>query len=159
VFAPPGLDWRPVSTRLRRLRRAVLATLLAVLVPLVALSLGLLVAAWAGVAGGAVLVLAGAWAWSLIGRNWRSWGYCERDEDLLITHGVLFRQLVVVPYGRMQFVDLTAGPLDRRVGIATIELHTATTATDATIPGLEADEAARLRDRLTALGEASAAGI
>jgi membrane protein YdbS with pleckstrin-like domain len=89
----------------------------------------------------------------------RSWGYAERAEDLLVTRGILFRQLVVVPYGRMQFVDVTAGPLDRRFGLATVQLHTAAAATDAQIPGLVPAEAARLRDRLAARGEASSAGL
>ena len=59
----------------------------------------------------------------------------------------------------MQFVDVSAGPLDRHFGMATVQLHTAAAATDATIPGLGPEEAARLRDRLAARGEASAAGI
>ncbi len=58
----------------------------------------------------------------------------------------------------MQFVDVTAGPLDRRFGLATVQLHTAAAATDAQIPGLVPAEAARLRDRLAARGEAGAAG-
>ena len=66
--------------------------------------------------------------------------------------------LVVVPYGRMQYVDVQAGPLDRAFGIARVQLHTASPGTSAHIPGLAADEAARLRDRLTSLGEAQAAG-
>ena len=45
------------------------------------------------------------------------------------------------------------------IGIATVRLHTAAAATDARIPGLESDEAARLRDRLAELGEAQAAGL
>jgi membrane protein YdbS with pleckstrin-like domain len=64
-----------------------------------------------------------------------------------------------VPYGRMQFVDVTAGPLDRRFGLASVQLHTASAATDARIPGLVPDEAARLRDRLASQGEARAAGL
>ena len=88
------------------------------------------------------------WLWVVVGRTVRSWGYAERAEDLLVTQGVLRRQLVVVPYGRMQFVDVSAGPLDRRFGLATVQLHTAAAATDAAIPGLGPDEAARLRDRL-----------
>ncbi len=92
-------------------------------------------------------------------RRFRAWGYAERDDDLLIRRGVLVRRMSVIPYGRMQFVDVVVGPLDRRYGIATVVLHTAAAATDATIPGLRADEAARLRDRLTALGEARAAGV
>jgi hypothetical protein len=111
-------------------------------------------------AGAAVLVLAAAaWGWVLVGRNARRWGYAERGEDLYVTRGALNRRLVVVPYGRMQYVDVQAGPLDRAYGIARIQLHTASPGTSAHIPGLPADEAARLRDRLTSLGEAQAAGL
>jgi hypothetical protein len=59
----------------------------------------------------------------------------------------------------MQFVDVTAGPLQRRFGVATVQLHTAAAATDAQIPGLVPVEAARLRDRLAAHGESRAAGL
>jgi uncharacterized protein len=76
-----------------------------------------------------------------------------------VTNGFMFRRLVVVPYGRMQFVDVAAGPLERRFGIATVQLHTAAEATDASIPGLTMQEAARLRDRLAMLGEARSAGL
>lgn len=92
-------------------------------------------------------------------RSIRSWGYAERADDLLVRHGLLYRRLSVVPYGRMQFVDVTAGPLERLFGLATVQLHTAAAATDARIPGLAPEEAARLRDRLAALGEARAAGL
>jgi membrane protein YdbS with pleckstrin-like domain len=107
-----------------------------------------------------VLVAAGAAAALRFTRNrFRSWSYLERDEDLIVERGVLFRRLSVVPYGRMQFVDVTAGPIDRMFRLATVRLHTAAAASDARIPGLERDEAARLRDRLAALGEAKAAGL
>ncbi len=71
----------------------------------------------------------------------------------------MVRRLSVVPYGRMQFVDVTAGPVERSFGLATVRLHTAAAASDARIPGLEAEEAARLRDQLAAFGEASSAGL
>ncbi len=71
----------------------------------------------------------------------------------------MFSRLSVVPYGRMQFVDVTAGPLERVFRLATVRLHTAAAASDARIPGLESGEATRLRDRLAELGEAQAAGI
>ena len=86
-------------------------------------------------------------------------GYAERDDDLLVRRGVMIRRLSVVPYGRMQFVDVTAGPVERSFGLATVRMHTAAAASDARIPGLTAAEAARLRDNLTALGEARAAGL
>ncbi len=72
---------------------------------------------------------------------------------------MLVSRLSVVPYGRMQFVEVIAGPFERSFGLATVHLHTAAAASDARIPGLERDEAARLRDRLAALGEAQAAGL
>ena len=97
--------------------------------------------------------------WVVVGRNARAWGYAERDEDLYITHGATYKELVVVPYGRMQFVDITAGPLEQVYGIASVRLHTASPGTSARIPGLPKDEAARLRDRLTALGETQAPGL
>jgi len=66
---------------------------------------------------------------------------------------------VGVPYGRLQFVDVTAGPLARAFGFATVTLHPASTSTAAAIPGVPLDEAARLRNRLTELGESHGAGV
>jgi membrane protein YdbS with pleckstrin-like domain len=114
-------------------------------------------AAGAGVAAlGLVALVAG---WGAIGRNWRSWGYAERADDLLVTHGALFKKLTVVPYGRMQLVDVEAGPFERLFGVVTVKLHTAAATTDARVAGLAPGDAAELRDRLTALGEAHAAGL
>ena len=73
--------------------------------------------------------------------------------------GLLFSRLSVVPYGRMQFIDVTAGPFERSFGLATVRMHTAAAASDARIPGLTSAEAGRLRDRLAELGEAQAAGL
>ena len=109
------------------------------------------------VAGAIVVVsLAGLW---VAKRRYRSWGYCERSQDLLVRRGVLIRRLTVVPYGRMQLVDVTAGAIERLFGLATIKLHTAAAATDARIPGLPPAESTRLRDQLAAFGEAQAAGV
>jgi membrane protein YdbS with pleckstrin-like domain len=69
------------------------------------------------------------------------------------------RRLSVIPYGRMQFIDVTAGPIERSFGLATLRMHTAAAASDARIPGLDQDQAARLRDQLAALGQAQAAGL
>lgn len=96
---------------------------------------------------------------ALLPRTVRAWGYAERADDLLVRHGRLNRRLSIVPYGRMQFVDVTVGPVERLFGLATVQLHTAAAASDARIPGLVPAEAARLRDRLTALGEARAEGL
>jgi membrane protein YdbS with pleckstrin-like domain len=112
--------------------------------------------AW-GIPAATVAWLAGSW-FVEYGR-YRAWGYAERGDDLIVNRGLLFRRLSVVPYGRMQFIDVTAGPVDRLFGLATVQLHTAAAATDARIPGLRREDAYALRDRLTALGEARATGL
>lgn len=156
-FDPPGITWDRVSSRLITARLVVVVITLGV--PLVACAVvAALVTSWVWIPTGVLVVLL-VWAVLLVPRQVRAMGYAERDDDLLIRKGILFRQLVVVPYGRMQFVDVEAGPLDRRLDIAKVQLHTAAATTDAVIPGLPPDEAGRLRDRLTARGEARLAGL
>ncbi len=141
------------------MRRAEVTAAGGVLAVAAGIAAGLTFGAVAAVLAIAV-VLAGALAALWFVRNrFRSWTYQERDEDLIVERGVLIHRLSVVPYGRMQFVDVSAGPVDRVFRLATVKLHTAAAASDARIPGLERDEAARLRDRLAALGEAKAAGL
>ena len=159
-FAPPGERWQPVSPALARLRRALVAGVAVALLVVVGVASFVFhapVVAWLPAV--VVVLLAAPAAWVLVGRNARWWGYAERDADLYIRHGAIFRTLVVVPYGRMQYVDVQAGPLEQAFGIATVHLHTASPGTSARIPGLPAQEAARLRDRLTSLGESQAAGL
>jgi membrane protein YdbS with pleckstrin-like domain len=151
-------EWRTPSRQLLTLRR------LEVAVPAALGAVGLAIAgavSGSSVAYGfaAAALMLGAIFWRVAGRRYGSWGYAEREDDLLVRRGVLFMRLSVVPYGRMQFIDVTAGPLERAFGLATVRLHTAAAATDARIPGLEREEAGRLRDSLAELGEAQAAGL
>jgi membrane protein YdbS with pleckstrin-like domain len=147
-----------VSTRLAGARRvSVCGPLLLVAAALVVLA----VTAGPGWLAAAALVpvAIAVWAWWTIGRQVRSWGYAERADDLLVRHGMMWRTVVVVPYGRMQYVDVYAGPVDRAFGLAKVQLHTASARSDASIPGLTPQEAARLRDRLASRGEARLAGL
>ena len=160
AFAPPGASWSRVSPKLVIARRLFLALVLIPLaILLVWLALDDRVPLWVFALVAVVSLGLFAWAWWLVGRRVRSWGYAERSDDLLVTCGILNRRLVIVPYGRMQLVDLTAGPIDRLFGITTVQLHTAAAATDATIPGLTPEVAAALRDRLAARGEQRSAGL
>lgn len=155
----PEVDWRHPSPRLRRMRRAEVSSLTALVA---------LIAAAAAAAGGsntgaavavAVVFLVGGGVDWFVGRRVRAWAFAERDEDLLVRRGVMIRRLSVIPYGRMQYVDVTAGPIERTFGLATVRMHTAAAASDARVPGLSAEDAATLRDNLTRLGEARAAGL
>jgi uncharacterized protein len=106
-----------------------------------------------------VVALIAVVAWIVERGRYRAWGYAEREDDLIVTRGLMFRHVSVVPYGRMQFIDVTAGPIDRAFGLATVQLHTAAAATDARIPGLIRSDADALRDRLALVGEAKATGL
>ena len=160
LFAPPAYEWKRLSPNFRTFQRVSSLISIPIVFTIPAVLVGLLTGKWwiSALIWAAAVVLLGV-RWVLADRIWRSWGYVERDDDLYITHGVLFRSLIAVPYGRMQLVEVDTGPLQRAFGLATVTLITAAATTDATIPGLTADEATRLRDRLTELGEAHSSGL
>ena len=156
-FEPHDVTWNRVSPRLVT-ARLVPGTISLGIPLVVGVVLAVTVSPWFWILAG-VLAFFLLWSILLVPRQVRAIGYAERDDDLLIRKGVMFRSMVVVPYGRMQYVDVEAGPLDRRLGLAKVQLHTASVGTDAQIPGLPPDEAARLRDRLASRGEARLAGL
>jgi membrane protein YdbS with pleckstrin-like domain len=161
----PEGAWQHPSPRLAVMRRVevVVGTATAALLVLIFVAVALM----AGVSGilqpglwlMVAVVIAGFLADRFAQRRVRAWAYSEREADLLVHRGVMFSRLSVVPYGRMQFIDVIAGPVERVFGLATVRMHTAAAASDARIPGLSQDEAARLRDHLAELGEATAAGL
>jgi membrane protein YdbS with pleckstrin-like domain len=155
---PEAVDWQPVSRRLIWVEQTHLLGVLAAALVAVAV-VGWWLGPWPGLGLAALAVAAAAVRAVLVVRSVRSWGYAERDVDLLVRHGLLVRRLSIVPYARMQFVDVTAGPLERALGLATVQMHTAAAASNARVPGLDRADAARLRDRLTALGEVHLEGL
>jgi uncharacterized protein len=155
--ASPG--WMVPSARLWRMRLTQVAVAGPLLAVIAGVAAGIAVGAGIGAAAAACVAVAAGIVLSVEPRRYRAWAYREREEDLIVSRGVLVRRVSVVPYGRMQYVEITAGPFERAFRLATVQLHTAAAASDARIPGLERDEAARLRDRLALLGEARAAGL
>ena len=157
LYDDAGMPWQPVSGRLATARLLVLGVVLApVLVVLVVLAV--FVWSWCWLAAG-VAAMAGAWAWWLIGRQVSAISWAEGSEELVVRRGRLFRSVVSVPYGRLQYVDVGSGPLERRFDMATVELHTASPESGGRIPGLPTAEAERLRERLAARGESQRAGL
>jgi len=163
---PPGIDWQRVSPRYVTVRLAewALGNLVAVLVlsaPLVFVLLGWWSwpPLWLAVTVPAAMLVVALWRLVLIPRQVRAIGYAERDEDLLVRGGIFFQRTMAVPYGRMQYVDIAVGPVERALGLCTLKLHTASPGTNARVPGLPAAEGARLREELTARGEARLAGL
>jgi len=154
-----GIRWQRPSPLLLRARH--------IQVGLVTLPVALAGGLIAGAAGspalglgvGFGLVAAGLLWERFLARRVAAWGYAERRDDLMVRRGVLIRRQSVIPYGRMQFIDVTAGPVERSLGLATLRMHTAAAASDARIPGLDRAQAAKLRDQLAALGETQAAGL
>lgn len=152
------VDWCPVSSRLIWVEQLHVLAVTVIAGGVAAVAAGLLGSAgplWLAAAAVGLGLLRAA----LVGRSVRAWGYAERDTDLLVRRGLMLRRLSIVPYARMQFVDVTAGPVERLFGLATVQLHTASPVSNARIRGLAGPEAARLRDRLTALGQARAEGL
>ena len=119
------------------------------------------------------LVAGWSWGWLLLAvvavvtaislviaqRRTRSIGYRLRDDDLLFRRGIMFQRFVSVPYGRMQLIDITRGPVGRMLGLADLKFVTAAASTGVIVPGLPEPEAAALRDRLVELAESRRAGL
>lgn len=92
-------------------------------------------------------------------RRVRAIGYQLRDDDLLFRRGIMFERIIAVPYGRLQLVDVTRGPLLRAMGLSTLKFVTASAATGVNLPGLPEGEAEQLRDRLVELAESRRSGL
>ncbi|RLY91692.1 hypothetical protein CWC38_02530 [Kocuria tytonicola] len=165
-LSPPGLQWRHVSPKYLRVRLigAVITTLVWAVVVSVPLVLHLL-GTWEGSApwwlwlpAGVVLVWGGVNLF-LVPRRVRAIGYAEAPTELWLRKGLFFRTVTVVPYGRMQYVDIKTGPVLNAFGLASVTLHTASASTDAVLPGLPREEADRLREQLTERGEEHMVGL
>ena len=113
---------------------------------------------WSYLVTAAVLVITG-FVVGFTPRRVRAIGYQLRADDLLVRRGILFLRLVAVPYGRMQLIDVNRGPIVRALGLSDLKFVTAAAASAVTIPGVPADEAERLRDRLVELAESRRAGL
>ena len=84
-------------------------------------------------------------------RRYRSWAFLETEDELHVQQGIWFKSRTIVPFGRVQHIDLGQGPVERRFGVGTLTLHTAGTRSSVvSLPGLAYEEAERMRDGIRA---------
>ncbi|MFT3875984.1 MAG: PH domain-containing protein [Propioniciclava sp.] len=160
-FAPPSDAWRRVSPKLTTVKRINASAWL--LPPTVAGSLAIWFlldsVKWAAFGVAAAGLIWWLWLWLRAPRVVAAYGWAQRDNDLCVVSGLMFKSLTIVPFGRMQTIKVTAGPLLRARGLANVEFVTASASTDASVPGMPADEAKELRDLMIELSDAEGSGL
>ncbi|HEX7135645.1 MAG TPA: PH domain-containing protein [Iamia sp.] len=150
---PPRPDGahQPLDPRVRRLWQT--AALLATApVVLVLLGTGAIVGAEVGALPGlglvalAVVVVGLAVAVPVL--RHRRWSWALTDEGLELAHGVVVRTESAIPAFRVQQVDIRQGPLERAFGLVTLQITTASSGSDGTLPGIDAAGADEVRRRI-----------
>ncbi|MEH6789815.1 PH domain-containing protein [Parasphingorhabdus sp.] len=86
---------------------------------------------------------------ALPGRIYRRWGYDMGDGQLRVLRGYLWRTDTIVPFNRIQHIDVAQGPLQRLFGLSTLIVHTAGTHNSiVTLPGLATVDAEDMRETI-----------
>lgn len=84
-------------------------------------------------------------------RRYQARGYQMGADRLRVVRGLLFRSDTVVPFGRVQHIDVHQGPIERGYGLATLVLHTAGNHNASVhLPGLAHDDALAMREEIRA---------
>jgi uncharacterized protein len=104
-----------------------------------------------GLALGPGLVLAALLIFYTPGRRYRAWSFAAAEDELHVQHGIWLKSRTIVPFGRVQHIDVSQGPVERRYDVGTLTLHTAGTRGSAvSLPGLDIGDAERMRDEIRA---------
>jgi uncharacterized protein len=82
-------------------------------------------------------------------RQYARWGYALGSDTLRVARGYMFHTDTVVPFVRVQHIDVGQGPFERMCGVSHLVVHTAGTHNSiVTLPGLAPDSAAAMRDTI-----------
>lgn len=104
-----------------------------------------------GIVAGAVLLIAIVLIIRIPARRYGARGYQISADRLRVVRGLLFRSDTVVPFGRVQHIDVDQGPLERFFGIATLTVHTAGNHNaSVALPGLGEELAREMRETIRA---------
>ena len=82
--------------------------------------------------------------------SWQRTGYTSVDGAVLLRHGFVWRQLVIVPLARLQSIKLEQGPIDRMLGLAEVDFHTVSGPVSPRLAAMDAAEGIRLFERASA---------
>lgn len=163
---PPAQRWHGVSPRLTVVEELSGGLGFLVLLVLVGVPLWLHAGgvwpgypAWLAIAVPALVVVIAVVAAVMVPFRVRSRRYALRPDDLAVARGVIYHRMEVIPYGRIQYVDVKAGPLLRAFGLCTLQVHTASPDAHPEIKGLTAQDGAALREELSRRGEERLAGL
>jgi uncharacterized protein len=98
-----------------------------------------------------VVILYAFMAFVVPARKYRHWGYDMGSDRLRIVRGYMFYRDTVVPFGRIQHIDVDQGPIDRRYDLATLTVHTAGNHNSTVaLPGLLHADALAMRETIRA---------
>ena len=98
-----------------------------------------------------MLLIYGFAAFVLPARKYRHWGYDMGTDRLRIVRGYMFYHDTIVPFGRIQHIDVDQGPIDRRYGMAKLTVHTAGNHNSTVaLPGLAHADALAMREAIRA---------
>ncbi|RII86019.1 hypothetical protein DZF92_12090, partial [Clavibacter michiganensis subsp. insidiosus] len=88
--------------------------------------------------------------------SWRRTGFAVDASAFLVRRGVMWRRLVIVPHARTQGVDLTQGPIDRRLDLVSVRAATVAGPVDTRLGAIDRATGIELSTRLVQAAVASA---
>lgn len=108
------------------------------------------VGGWPGIPSIAILAVGFAGLWRITAAAHRRWRIVLGDDAIELRHGFLTHRRSLIPWFRVQHIDTGAGPIARALDLAHLTVRTASSSTDASIPGLRRDRAEQLRQEVLA---------
>ncbi|WP_194762709.1 PH domain-containing protein [Microbacterium sp. UFMG61] len=150
--------WHQISPRYvvsQIVQKVIFVAFVVVVAAVLALALG---QTWAWIPAGVIVVIT-LITLVILPRQAKAIGYMLRSDDIVFRKGILWQRMIAVPYGRMQLVDITQGPLDRAFGVSQLKMVTAAATTGVQIPGLTQAASEALRDTLIEVAETRRTGL
>ncbi|MEL7199933.1 MAG: PH domain-containing protein [Pseudomonadota bacterium] len=104
-----------------------------------------------GIVGLATFVICAFWIIRIPTRRYAARGYQISADRLRVVRGILWHSDTIVPFGRVQHIDVDQGPIERFFDIATLTVHTAGNHNASVyLPGLNHDLAKEMREEIRA---------